>query len=125
MLGVILFAHGARDPAWSRPFELIAERLRAQSPNLPVALAYLEFMSPDLGGAVLDLKARGCTQVSIVPMFLGAGGHVRRDLPQWIDTLRKQHPDLRIDATPALGEAPVAVQALAGATLALVQGLAP
>ena len=46
--GLILFAHGARDPRWAAPFEDMAARLRARRPALALRLAYLEFMAPDL-----------------------------------------------------------------------------
>jgi sirohydrochlorin cobaltochelatase len=29
--GILLFAHGARDPNWALPFEAVAERLRART----------------------------------------------------------------------------------------------
>ena len=38
---IILFAHGARDPEWARPFERLRASLVARSPSTPVALAYL------------------------------------------------------------------------------------
>jgi sirohydrochlorin cobaltochelatase len=31
--GLILFAHGARDPRWAAPFEAVAARIRAQRPS--------------------------------------------------------------------------------------------
>ena len=36
--GLILFAHGARDPRWAIPFEAVAERVRKDLPNLLDAL---------------------------------------------------------------------------------------
>jgi len=89
--GLILFAHGAREAAWAAPFEAVAARLRAQRPGVRVALAYLELMTPDLSGAAAALVQAGCTRVDIVPMFLGTGGHVRRDLPALVQTLRGLH----------------------------------
>jgi sirohydrochlorin cobaltochelatase len=46
--GLILFAHGARDPRWATPFEAVAAAVRAARPGLPVRLAFLAFMSPTL-----------------------------------------------------------------------------
>ena len=44
MDGLLLFAHGARDPAWARPFEAVAQRLRESRPQTPLVLAFLEFI---------------------------------------------------------------------------------
>ena len=51
MNGIVLFAHGARDPRWAAPFEAVALRVRAQRPDARVALAYLELMAPTLADA--------------------------------------------------------------------------
>jgi sirohydrochlorin cobaltochelatase len=87
MDGLLLFAHGARDPAWARPFERVAERLRAARPGTPLALAYLEFMPPGIEEAAESLAAAGCTRVHVLPLFLGTGGHVRRDIPPLLERL--------------------------------------
>ena len=91
MDGLLLFAHGARDAAWARPFEAVAERLRAARPATPLALAYLEFMSPDMETAAAELVAAGCTRVHVLPLFLGTGGHVRRDVPPLLARLAERH----------------------------------
>ena len=93
MEGLLLFAHGARDPAWAKPFETVTERLRAARPGTPVAMAFLEFMSPGMEEAAAQLAAAGCTRVHVLPLFLGTGGHVRRDVPLLLDRLREQHGD--------------------------------
>ncbi|MBL8331987.1 MAG: CbiX/SirB N-terminal domain-containing protein [Rubrivivax sp.] len=116
--GLILFAHGARDPRWAAPFEDLAARLRARQPGLPVRLAYLEFIAPTLPAAIDELAAAGCTQVDVLPMFLGVGGHVRRDLPQLLDEARARHPQLAIGLRRAIGEEPAVLQAMAEVALA-------
>jgi sirohydrochlorin cobaltochelatase len=117
MRGLILFAHGARDAAWVTPFEAVAARVRAQRLDLRVALAYLELMQPDLPGAAATLVQAGCTRVDIVPMFLGTGGHVRRDLPALVQRLRDQHRAIEWSLHTPIGEHPDVIEAMAAATL--------
>lgn len=117
MKGLVLFAHGARDPRWAAPFEAVAAALRAARPGLPVRLAYLEFMAPTLAGAGAELAAAGCTRVVVLPMFLGAGGHVRQDLPRQLDALRAAHPALVFELAGAIGEQPEVLAAMASAAL--------
>jgi sirohydrochlorin cobaltochelatase len=112
--GILLFAHGARDPAWARPFEAVATALRARAARADhVGLAFLEFMQPGLVDAGSALVAAGCTQVVVVPLFLGAGGHVRKDLPLLMDQLRERHPQTGWTLSPAVGESALLVQAMA------------
>ncbi|MFZ5521420.1 MAG: sirohydrochlorin chelatase [Pseudomonadota bacterium] len=122
---VILFAHGARDPAWAGPFEAVAAQLREQAPGMPVRLAFLEFMSPGLPAAGAELAAAGCRSVTVVPLFLGAGGHVRKDVPMLLDGLRQAHPQVSWQLAPAIGEIPDVVAAMARAALSLAQGTQP
>jgi sirohydrochlorin cobaltochelatase len=117
--GLILFAHGARDARWAAPFEDLAARVRRQRPALAVRLAYLEFLAPDLPAAVAELAADGCTRIALLPMFLGSGGHVRKDLPRLLDGLRGQHPGLTITLHTAVGELDGVLQAMADAAVAL------
>lgn len=100
MTGLILFAHGARDPRWAEPFERLKRKVEAARPGLPVALAYLEIMQPDLAAAADALIAAGCRSLRIVPVFLGQGGHVREDLPQLADAVRARHPAMAIELLP-------------------------
>ncbi|MDZ5460236.1 sirohydrochlorin chelatase [Azohydromonas lata] len=118
--GLLLFAHGARDPEWARPFEAVAQSVQAQRPGTPVELAYLEFMAPDLATAAARLVQAGCTRVDVLPLFLGAGGHVRKDLPRLLQALRAEHAGVCFELHPAVGELPDVVQAMAGAALALL-----
>jgi sirohydrochlorin cobaltochelatase len=118
--GVLLFAHGARDPDWARPFEQVAHELRGLRPQAVVQLAFLEFMSPQLTGAGDALVAAGCERIEVVPLFLGAGGHVRKDVPALFEALRQRHPDVSFTLHAAAGEMPAVISAMAGAAASLV-----
>ena len=110
---LILFAHGARDPGWAQPFERLAARVRAKAPGREVRLAFLELMSPDLVQAASELVAGGAKSISVVPIFLGQGGHIRRDLPSLIEELRSQHPDVKIKCASPAGEEESVLEAMA------------
>lgn len=110
---LILFAHGARDPRWAQPFQKLQRRAQAQRPDVEVVLAFLELMEPRLPAVVTELAGKGIEQVSVVPVFLGQGGHVLRDLPPMIDELRATYPTLQISVSDAVGESPAVLDAIA------------
>jgi sirohydrochlorin cobaltochelatase len=111
--GIVLFAHGARDARWAEPFERLTYQLRSLRGNAPVALAFLELMQPDLPTAVAQQVARGCTAVTVVPVFFGQGGHVREDLPGIVDQCRAAHPNVEIRCATPVGEDDAVIEAIA------------
>ena len=102
--GIVLFAHGSRDPMWRAPVEAVATRLRQRDPSLTVGCAYLELNDPDLPSADDAMVAAGCRHVHVLPLFLGVGRHAREDLPRLVDALRRRHPALQLTVAPAVGE---------------------
>jgi len=111
--GIVLFAHGSRDPLWHKPMEAVAEQIRQKEPAALVACAYLELSQPDLPTAVAALVTQGVQSVRIVPMFLGVGKHAREDLPVLVQALRDSYPQLALSLQKAVGENPKLVDLLA------------
>ncbi|MFY8086888.1 MAG: sirohydrochlorin chelatase [Rubrivivax sp.] len=123
MRGLILFAHGARDPRWAEPFQQVVSGIRQQAPELAMRLAFLELMEPSLSQAAAELAAEGCTEVTVQPLFLGTGGHLRRDLPLLMAELQAQLPGVAWTLQPAIGEHPEVIETLARCSLQGLQGL--
>jgi sirohydrochlorin cobaltochelatase len=121
MKHIVLFAHGARDPEWARPIEAMRDRVAALSPQTPVTIAFLEFMQPDLIASVDGLAGRGAIDIIVVPVFLAQGGHLKRELPEMVATLRQKHPQLRMEVLPAIGEQPAVIEAIAGCVAQIAQ----
>lgn len=109
---IILFAHGARDPDWAGPFNIIQQQVQAARPDAQVLLAFQDFMTPTLEAAVAQAAARGATRVALVPLFMAQGGHLKQDLPRMVTNLRERHPQLDLRVTPAIGDAPEILQSI-------------
>ena len=109
---IILFGHGARDARWREPFDQLLGLWRAQHPDVQVELAFLELMQPTLEGAVNTLQLKGATQVTVVPVFFGQGGHLRNDFPALLEVCREKFPHIELSATSAVGEDLTVLQAI-------------
>jgi sirohydrochlorin cobaltochelatase len=120
--GLILFAHGARDPRWAEPLHRLRERVAHKMPGTPVSVAFLAIMEPDLPTAAAALVDAGCTGISVVPVFLGEGGHVRRDVAALVSALAERYPTVDIRCAAAVGEAESVLDALANYCAAALQG---
>ena len=118
MRGIVLFAHGARDPQWAEPFARIRDRIRASRPEYPIELAYLEIMTPTLEEAIATVIADGAMAVTVYPLFMAQGGHLKQDLPRILDAIRATNPRIPIALAPPIGEVPEIIEAIAGWILA-------
>ncbi len=113
MHGIVLFAHGARDPGWARPFEAIRDRIRATRPECPIELAFLEIMSPTLEEAIAAVLEKGASAITVFPLFMAQGGHLKQDLPRILESIRATHPHVPIALESAVGDVPELLDAIA------------
>lgn len=111
--GLILLGHGSRDPRWAEPLERLRARLAVRAPDLGLELAFLEFMQPDLATAARRLAEDACTAITILPVFLGQGGHVREDLPRLAAAVQQAHPGVAVRLARSVGESPAVLDAMA------------
>nr|WP_315592714.1 CbiX/SirB N-terminal domain-containing protein [uncultured Cupriavidus sp.] len=124
--GLILFGHGARDARWREPFDRLHAKLSALLPDCAVRLAFLELMTPSLADSIDELAGAGVAAITVVPVFFGQGGHLRRDFPVLVEECRAKHPSVEIRASSAVGEVDSVLDAIAAyCTLALSPGPSP
>jgi len=121
--GLILFGHGARHARWVEPFARIAEKLGAAYGSAgPVSLAFLEYMEPDLPAAVHAQVTAGCRAITIIPLFLGQGSHVTRDLAAQVACCVEAYPEVRIHCAKTVGEDDAVLEAIVQYCLASATG---
>jgi sirohydrochlorin cobaltochelatase len=110
---IVLFAHGARDPQWARPFRKIQRSIKAKQPGTTVELAFLEIMEPPLDQAVARLVKAGHKRITVAPLFMAQGGHLKNDLPKILDAIRAGHRGAEITLLPAIGDVDAILDAIA------------
>ena len=93
--------------------------MRAQHSG-PTALAFLECMEPSLSQAIDTMALTGVQHINVIPVFLAVGSHVRKDLPNLLETSRAAHPALSITASAAIGEQTEIQQAIARFALSML-----
>ena len=111
---IILFAHGARDPEWAQPFKKIQRAVKARRPGIAVELAFLESMEPPLADAIAKLAKAGHKRITVAPLFMAQGGHLKHDLPKILDAIRAEHAGVDITLLPAIGDVDAILDAIAG-----------
>ena len=103
MKGIILFGHGARNPDWAAPFHRIRDSILARQPEARVEMGFLELMRPTLDEGIDSLVAQGASEIVIVPIFMAAGSHIKKDLPLLAASAMDRHPTLAITLAEPVG----------------------
>jgi sirohydrochlorin cobaltochelatase len=75
--------------------EALAAQLRANLGEVLFAVAYNEFCAPRLEESVEELIKKGATQITVTTtMFTPGGAHSEIEIPEILEQLRKQYPDI-------------------------------
>jgi len=111
--GILLFGHGARNPEWAQPFHRIRDAILAREPAALVEPGFLELMRPGFDEAVDCLVRQGATEITVVPIFMAAGSHIRKDLPRMAANAMDRHAGLLIALAAPVGEAAPVLAAMA------------
>ncbi len=102
---ILLIAHGSREESANRDLRELAERLAGSGPagRSIVVASFLELAEPDIATGGDRCVASGAERVLMVPYFLSAGVHLRRDLTAARDELAARHPEVEFHLGPPLG----------------------
>jgi sirohydrochlorin ferrochelatase len=106
---LLLIAHGSREPEANADLHHLAAGLREHG-HPHVECSYLELAEPDILTGGVRCVELGATQVTLLPFFLSAGVHVRRDVAAARDELAKHCPDVTFRVAEPLGRHPALIE---------------
>ena len=110
MTALLLIAHGSRNAEANADLLHLAEQLRADYPV--VVASYLELAPPGIEDGARLCVTLGGSRVVMVPYFLSAGVHVRRDLTEARDRLATEFPHVDFRLAEPLGRHPLLVEVI-------------
>lgn len=100
---LLLLAHGSADPNWKKPFEALAGSVAEALGPAAVSLAFMQFATPSLEEAVARAELDRISRLDVLPIFLSAGAHMERDIPELIRLAQAAYPSVEIRLLPAVG----------------------
>ena len=104
---VLLIAHGSRRQSANDDLHELAARLTAQGTYPIIEACFLELSEPDIPTGGQKCVLRGASRVLLIPYFLSAGVHLRRDLTGARDELCRLHPSVDFRLGAPLGPHPL------------------
>lgn len=110
---LIIAAHGTRDAEGESECRRLSQRVAGMLPEARTALGFVELCEPGIPEALTAVVADDPAQRAVVvPLMLGTGGHVRNDIPGFIQEALDEVPGARIDYAGHLGADPRLISAV-------------
>jgi sirohydrochlorin cobaltochelatase len=99
---VLLVSHGSRDPLADLEMKKLAGAYQKRHPDFAVRFGYLEIAQPSFESE-LERAAKTFDLVQILPLFLFEGSHFKKDIPEIIQRVQKNHFQTQLRLKPSLG----------------------
>lgn len=100
---ILLMAHGSRRAEANQELIDLARRLLDDGEYLIIEPSFLELAEPGIVEAGETCVRKGAEVVLMIPYFLSAGVHIRRDLAEAQATLALKFPHAGFRLAPPLG----------------------
>jgi sirohydrochlorin ferrochelatase len=103
---LLLIAHGSREEEANADLHHAVAELRRRGDYAVVEASFLELAQPDIDAGAGGCVGQGARCVVLLPYFLSAGVHVRRDLTEARRRLSERYPHVEFHLAEPLGRHP-------------------
>jgi sirohydrochlorin ferrochelatase len=110
---LLLIAHGSREPEANADLHYVVSDMRRRGAYALVEACFLELAQPDIDAGAAHCVAQGAERVVLLPYFLSAGIHVRRDLTAAQQRLAERFAQVRFSLAEPLGRHPLLIEVVA------------
>jgi sirohydrochlorin ferrochelatase len=104
MDGVLLLAHGSKRQETERILDSIVNKVIDRTGEKLIFPAYLQFSDQDMETGIKYLVDKGATTIKVVPLFIFDGVHVTKDIPDELERIREDYPDIEIKISHYIGD---------------------
>jgi sirohydrochlorin ferrochelatase len=112
-IALLLMAHGSRQSDANADLQHVADAIRQRAEFEIVEASFLELAHPSIAEAGRLCVQQGAGRVVMLPYFLSAGVHVRRDLTTFRDDLAARFPAVDFRLAEPLGRHPLLLDVVA------------
>ncbi len=100
---IILLGHGSRVPDAGKHMEKVAAGLKEKYGYDMVEVCYMSRLGPHLPEIFMKCMEHGATHVMVIPYFLHDGLHLVLDIPEMMQELAHDYPDVKVVLGKNLG----------------------
>ncbi|MDM5327188.1 sirohydrochlorin chelatase [Neobacillus sp. CF12] len=103
MKAILYIGHGTRSKKGAVEIRAFIERVRARIDVSIQELSFLELTEPLIEEGFEKCVQQGATQIDVVPLFLLAAGHIKRDIPEALSPLIAKYPTIPVEIKNPFG----------------------
>jgi sirohydrochlorin ferrochelatase len=103
MKAILYIGHGTRSKKGADEIRAFMERVKARI-DVPIQeLSFLELTEPLIEEGFETCVERGATEIDVVPLFLLAAGHIKRDIPEALSPIIAKYPTIPVKINNPFG----------------------
>jgi sirohydrochlorin ferrochelatase len=103
MKAILYIGHGTRSEKGAEEAKSFLQKVMSRV-NVPIQeISFLELTEPSIDEGFGRCVERGATEITVVPIFLLAAGHIKNDIPEALFSLRRRFPNVQINVRNPLG----------------------
>ncbi|MEH7493735.1 sirohydrochlorin chelatase [Neobacillus niacini] len=96
MKAILYIGHGTRSKKGAVDIRAFIDKVKARI-DVPIQeLSFLELTEPLIEEGFVTCVEQGATEIDVVPLFLLAAGHIKRDIPEALEPLIAKYPTIPV-----------------------------
>jgi sirohydrochlorin ferrochelatase len=101
--GILYIGHGTRSIQGAEEAVSFIKRVMVRI-DVPIQeISFLELTNPGIEEGFTRCVGRGATEITVIPLFLLAAGHIKKDIPQALSSLREKYPTIQVHVIDPFG----------------------
>lgn len=103
MKAILYIGHGTRSKKGTSEARAFVERVMKRV-EVPVQeISFLELSEPSIEEGFRRCADKGATEITVVPLFLLAAGHIKQDIPRALSEGQAKFPDIQVSIKDPFG----------------------
>lgn len=96
MRAVLYIGHGSRSKKGANEARSFFQRVKKRI-DVPIQeLSFLELADPIIEEGFNRCVGKGASEITVIPLFLLAAGHIKHDIPRILESVCKRYPHIKV-----------------------------
>jgi sirohydrochlorin ferrochelatase len=100
---ILYIGHGTRSKEGADEAKSFIHRVMERINVEIQEISFLELTKPGIDEGFLRCVDRGATEITVVPLFLLAAGHIKEDIPLALSSLSRKYPNIQVNIKDPFG----------------------